>query len=135
MTNSSWDTKDLSEAYDHLAPDGSEIRLLLEFAAGGLAHCTLPPGAASSPVRHKAVAEIWFFLSGHGEVWRREAGGEEVVQAYAGRCLSIPPAVDFQFRNTGAEPLTFLIATLPSWPGPEEAAPVPTGEWSPTYQE
>lgn len=41
--------------YDYLAPDGSEIRLLRSMKGGGLAHCTLPPGAVSQAVRHKTV--------------------------------------------------------------------------------
>jgi len=130
MADDAWQTKDLSDAYDYLAPDGSEIRLLLAFAAGGLAHCTLPPEAVSSPVKHRSVEEIWFFLDGQGEVWRREGRDEKVVQVYAGRSLSIPSGIDFQFRTTGSEPLRFLIATLPMWPGPEEAVPVPHGAWA-----
>jgi hypothetical protein len=31
------------------APDGSEIRLLLETARGGLSHCTLPPAGSLVP--------------------------------------------------------------------------------------
>ena len=34
----------LKPDYDYLAPDGSEIRLLLEAKGGGLAHCILPVG-------------------------------------------------------------------------------------------
>jgi mannose-6-phosphate isomerase-like protein (cupin superfamily) len=130
MTDDTWQTKDLSEAYDYLAPDWSEIRLPLAFAAGGLAHCTMPPGGVSLPVKHKWVEEIWFFLEGQGEVWRREGRDEKLVQVYAGRSLAIASGVDFQFRNTGSGPLRLLIATLPKWPGPEEAVPLANGAWS-----
>jgi mannose-6-phosphate isomerase-like protein (cupin superfamily) len=122
-------TKDLSEDYDYLAPDGSEIRLLPTFDAGGLAHCLLPPAGVSSPVRHRSVEEVWFFLDGVGEVWRRRGDDERVVQVHPGRSLGIPSGVAFQFRNTGSEPLRFLIATMPQWPGPDEAEAVRDGRW------
>lgn len=128
-TGTAWQTKDLPDDYDYLAPDGSEIRLLLTFAEGGLAHCTLPPGGFSSAVRHKTVEEIWYFLAGRGEVWRRHGEGEEVVEVFGGRSLTIPTGAEFQFRNTGSEPLAFVIATLPAWPGEDEAVAV-DGRWS-----
>jgi mannose-6-phosphate isomerase-like protein (cupin superfamily) len=55
---------------DYSAPDGSEIRLLLNVKGGGLAHCTLPPAATTLAVRHRTVEEIWYFLDGTGEVWK-----------------------------------------------------------------
>ncbi len=66
------------------APDGSEIRLLLETPRGGLSHCTLPPGAVSLAVRHRTIEEIWYFLGGAGEVWRRLGDREEVVPVGSG---------------------------------------------------
>ena len=60
--------KQLGESYDYLAPDGSEIRLLPNVKGGGMCHCTLPPGKKSLAVKHKTVEEIWYFLSGQGEV-------------------------------------------------------------------
>ena len=62
------------------APDGSEIRPLLETARGGLCHCTLPPGAVSLAVRRQTIEEIWYFLGGAGEVWRKLKDREEVVR-------------------------------------------------------
>jgi mannose-6-phosphate isomerase-like protein (cupin superfamily) len=64
-------------------------------------------------------------------VWRKSAGGKQeecTVDVSPGRCLTIEPGEHFQFRNTGAEPLTLVIATIPSWPGPEEAEEV-EGRW------
>ena len=40
-------TRQLGEAYDVLAPDTSEIRLLVATNRGSLAHGTLPPGRVS----------------------------------------------------------------------------------------
>jgi mannose-6-phosphate isomerase-like protein (cupin superfamily) len=118
----------VSPTFDVMAPDQSEIRLLLETAAGALTHCTLPPGRTSLAVRHRTVEEIWYCLGGRGEVWRRQDDHQEVVQVEAGIALTIPLGVYFQFRNPGDEPLTFIIATMPPWPGPEEAMRVP-GYW------
>ncbi len=128
MPDDAWRTKDLPVEEDYLAPDGSEIRLLLSFARGGLAHCTLAPHAVSSPVQHKSVEEIWYFLEGEGEVWRREGKDENLVRVYPGRSIAIDSGVAFQFRNTGDEPLRFVIATLPKWPGPGESEPA-AGHW------
>jgi mannose-6-phosphate isomerase-like protein (cupin superfamily) len=126
-------TKCLQSERSYLAPDGSEIRLLLDLEGGkgGLAHCVLPTGHVSVAQRHKTVGEIWYFVQGLGQVWRRSAGEEQkecTVDVSPGRCLTIEPREHFQFRNTGAEPLTFIIATIPSWPGPEEAEEV-QGRW------
>ncbi|MDQ3823861.1 MAG: cupin domain-containing protein [Actinomycetota bacterium] len=119
--------KDLPAERDYLAPDGSEIRLLLSYARGGLAHCTLPPGKTSSAVRHRTVDELWYFLDGRGEIWVESL--DEPVEVGPGRCVAIKAGDAFQFRATGAEPLVFLIATMPEWPGPHEAEAV-QGRWA-----
>ena len=86
-----------------------------------MAHCTLPPGGVSKAVAHRTVEEIWYFLEGEGEVWRiREGVGEEVAVS-PGVALTIPLGTGFQFRNTGSAHLRFVIATMPPWPGEEEA--------------
>lgn len=112
------ETKNLPEAYDVLAPDGSEVRVLLALDRGGMAHFLLPPGRVSKPVRHRTVEEIWFVLSGEGEIWRSDTG---VVKLTAGICLTIPLGVSFQFRAIGTEPLAIVGVTMPPWPGPNEA--------------
>ena len=118
------DTIQLPTHHDYPAPDGSEIRLLLTMNGGGLAHCTLPPGGVSQAVRHKSVEEIWYFVQGQGQVWRRQGEREEVVDVAPGVCLSIPVGTHFQFRTTGREALQFLIVTMPPWPGADEAVRV-----------
>ena len=123
-----FETRRLGDACDVIAPDGSEIRLLAELARGGLCHCTLPPGATSLAVRHRTVEEIWFCVEGRGEVWRRAPDGEEVTAFVPGVALTIPLGTEFQFRNAGDEPLRFVIATMPRWPGAHEAERVP-GRW------
>jgi mannose-6-phosphate isomerase-like protein (cupin superfamily) len=114
-------TMSLKPGADTIAPDGSEIRLLPTMRGGSLCHCTLLPGKTSSPVVHRQVEEIWYVVSGEGEVWRKNAAAEESVRVCAGSSLTIPSRTSFQFRNTGEGPLCILIVTMPPWPGPQEA--------------
>lgn len=117
-------TKHLPDAYDTLAPDGSEIRLLPELPAGGMVHCTLLPGGVTQAIRHKTVEEIWYVVSGQGQIWRKNASSEAITDLTPGTSLTIPLGVHFQFRNTGDAPLVIIITTLPAWPGMDEAVPV-----------
>ena len=48
-------------------------------------------------------------------------GAGNVVHALAGVSLAIPTGARFQFRNIGDDPLCFVIATMPPWPGDDEA--------------
>jgi mannose-6-phosphate isomerase-like protein (cupin superfamily) len=123
-----WVTTQLSENYDYLAPDGSEIRLLPEVGGAGLCHCTLPEGGVSKAVTHKTVDEIWYVLSGEGQVWRKRGSHDAVVAVHEETSLTISFSDHFQFRNSGTEPLCILIATIPRWPGPEESVEV-EGKW------
>jgi mannose-6-phosphate isomerase-like protein (cupin superfamily) len=115
--------------YDLLAPDGSEIRLLHSLSGASVAHCALPVGGLSIPVTHRTVEEVWFFLSGVGQVWRKQGEREQVLAVQPGVSLTIPLGAHFQFRNTGDAPLEFLIATTPPWPGEDEAVVVDGGRW------
>ena len=119
----------LPESPDAIAPDGSEIRLLHSLDAVSVAHCRLPAGAVTKPVRHRTVEEVWYILSGEGEVWRRRGDEEEVLPLAPGISLTIPLGADFQFRAIGAAPLEFIIATSPPWPGEDEAILLETGRW------
>ena len=47
----------------------------------------------------------------------------------SGVSFDIPLGTQFQFRNTGDEPLSVLIATMPPWPGNDEAIAV-QGPWA-----
>jgi mannose-6-phosphate isomerase-like protein (cupin superfamily) len=113
---------------DYIAPDGSEIRLLPNMKGGGVCHCTLREGTTSSAVCHKTVEEIWYVISGKGEIWRKLGDQGEITSLQPGVALTIPPHTHFQFRNEYAEPLCLLITTMPPWPGPEEAISV-AGYW------
>jgi mannose-6-phosphate isomerase-like protein (cupin superfamily) len=117
-------TRTVPAAADTLAPDGSEIRLMPTVAGGSMVHCRLPPGACSLAVTHRTVEELWYVLAGAGEIWRRQGERAEVAALAPGISVSIPLGTDFQFRNTGDVPLDIVIATLPPWPGMDEAVRV-----------
>ena len=125
-----FETMTLPPQPDVLAPDGSQVRVLLRLAGGSMAHFQLDPGQTSVAVAHRGVEELWYVVSGHGEMWRRQAGREETVQLGPGSCLSIPAGTAFQFRATGEEPLGAVAVTMPPWPGDGEAYPV-EGIWQP----
>jgi mannose-6-phosphate isomerase-like protein (cupin superfamily) len=118
-------TKQVSPRFDHLAPDHSQIRELLSLARGSVVHVTLPVGGVSQAVAHKTIEEIWYFIGGHGRMWRRQEGQEEEVDVSPGTCVSIPTGTHFQFRTTGDRPLEFICMTMPPWPGSDEAYEVP----------
>ena len=101
---------------DAVAPDGSDVRVLLSLAGGGMARFDLPPGQTSTAVTHCTVEEIWLFLSGRGEMWRRQGKREEITPVEAGVCITIPLGTHFQFRSLGTEPLTAVAVTMPPWP-------------------
>jgi mannose-6-phosphate isomerase-like protein (cupin superfamily) len=124
-----WETAATRPAYDLLAPDGSEIRLLVQVGGGSMVHCTLPPGQASQAVRHRTVEELWYCLAGSGQVWRQTADREEIVDVQPGVALTIPLGTSFQFKASEAESLELVIVTLPPWPGEAEAVHV-AGRWS-----
>ena len=131
--NQHLDYKEPSRDPDAIAPDGSEIRLLSETSRGSLVHCTLNPGGVSVAVAHRTVDEVWYFLEGAGQVWRKHGGEERVVDVAPGASLSIPVGAHFQFRTTGDRPLRFVIVTMPPWPGHYEAYPV-EGYWPTTHR-
>ena len=128
-----FDLNDLPEEPDAIAPDGSEIRFLKQWGdTVSIVHCTLPVGMVSAPVHHKTIEEMWFFVGGEGEVWRKDPDSPQnasIEKVSAGKFLTIPTRAHFQFKNTGDEPLTFVIATLPAWPGDDEAVLVDEGGW------
>lgn len=117
-------TAGLGEAYDVLAPDGSEIRFLVTTNGCSMAHGTLPPGRVSLAIVHRTVEEVWYVTEGRGQVWRKLGDYEEVVDVAPGTALTIPTGTHFQFRTIGSEPLRFVMCTMPPWPGEQEAVRV-----------
>lgn len=116
-----------------VAPDGSDVRVLLGLASGGMAHFALAAGRTSTPIVHRTVEEIWFVVSGRGEMWRKLAGHEETVALEPGVCLTVPVGTHFQFRAALTEDVAAIGVTMPPWPGADEAVVV-AGPW-PTESE
>jgi mannose-6-phosphate isomerase-like protein (cupin superfamily) len=104
-----------------VAPDGSDVRVLLSLAGASMAHFELAPGQISKAVAHRTVEEIWFFLTGRGEMWREQDGVRETLEVSPGMCLTIPLGTRFQFRSRGDVPLSAVGVTMPPWPGEGEA--------------
>jgi mannose-6-phosphate isomerase-like protein (cupin superfamily) len=131
---SRFETKRLPDSVDAIAPDGSQVRVLLQRRAGSMAHFAVLSGQTSKAVTHRTVEEIWFFLSGEGEMWRKQPGGpEETVHVEQGVCVTIPLGTHFQLRCLGSEPLTAVAVTMPPWPGDGEAVTI-EGKWAATVE-
>jgi mannose-6-phosphate isomerase-like protein (cupin superfamily) len=126
-----FETRRVGAAPNAIAPDGSEVRVLCGLGRGGLALFTLPPGAVARPVAHRTIEELWYVVSGKGRIWRRLGSREEVADLVSGVSVSLPTGTHFQFRCDGADPLAVLGATMPPWPGAEEAYGV-DGIWPAT---
>ena len=114
-----------------IAPDGSEVRPLVQTARGSVATFTLSPAQVAAAVMHRTVEEIWFVVAGRGELWRRQGLVEELTILSPGVAITIPVGTHFQFRAADRDGLVILGTTMPPWPGEQEAVPV-TGYWNPT---
>src|SRR3977135_2519310 len=117
----------LPGAPDAVAPDGSDVRVVLVRGCGSLAHFEWGAGRVSRAVAHHVVDEIWYILSGQGQMWRRQAERQETDPLRAGTWLSIPAGTHFPRRAADA-PLAAVGVTMPPWPGDDEAYDVP-GAW------
>ena len=124
-------TLSLPAERDAVAPDGSDVRILLGLQDGGMAHFKLAPGQTSKAVTHRTVEEIWFILEGCGMMWRKHGSREKFVPVERNVCLMIPLGTHFQFRSIGDQPLSAIGVTMPPWPGPDEAVLV-EGPWEAT---
>jgi mannose-6-phosphate isomerase-like protein (cupin superfamily) len=67
---------------------------------------TFPPGAVMPFAhRHRAHEELYLFLSGRGELWV----DDERFQVGPGSCVRVAPAGARVWRNTGDEPLSYVV--------------------------
>jgi mannose-6-phosphate isomerase-like protein (cupin superfamily) len=128
---SAFATLRLPVARDVVAPDGSDVRVLLGLGGGGMAHIELAAGRVAHAVTHRTVEEVWYVVAGRGEMWRRQGEREEIVALEPGVCLTIPLGTHFQFRASPTEPIAAVAITMPPWPGEGEAVRV-DGPWPPS---
>ena len=122
-----------------IAPDGSQVRLVLTEAQGAtrcsVVEVTIGAGEVSRPVRHRTVEEAWYVIAGSGEVWRCPPGAAvdtiAPTKVAAGDALVIPIGWTFQFRAEAGSDMRFVCTTMPAWPGMNEAVEVPEGGLGP----
>lgn len=125
-----FETKLISKYPNVNAPDGSDVRILLQLEGGSMAHFELAPGKTSRAVAHRTIEEIWYFIQGEGEMWRKQGDKQEITSVKAGICVTIPVGTHFQFHATGKLPLAAIAITMPPWPGDGEVYYV-SGAWLP----
>ena len=54
----------LPTRHDAVAPDGSQVRLLVRLPTASMAHFELGPREVSHPTQHRTVSEAWYILQG-----------------------------------------------------------------------
>ena len=107
--------------YVYEAPDGSRIIKFQDVRYGGLCHAIFPPQSIAKSQKHKTVDEIWYCIQGNGKIWIKKGKTEKISKIKAKDGFNIPSGTHFQVRNDSKEPLIFVIATMPPWPGASEA--------------
>ena len=114
-------------APDVTAPDGAEIRILVDQARGAakvsLAEALVRPGERTACVSHRTIEEVWYIVRGVGRFHRLTPDGrdEHMEEVGSGDSLFIPTGFRFWVENTGTEDLIFLCCDAPAWPGHDEA--------------
>jgi len=121
-------TVHLNDVPTESAPDTSVIRPLARLAGASMAHGTLLAGSVSKAVAHPEIEEIWYVLSGHAELWRKQGEQTDTVEIGPGTSTVIPVGTHFQFRTIGNEPFRFIMCTVPPWSGSHDAVDV-TEHW------
>jgi mannose-6-phosphate isomerase-like protein (cupin superfamily) len=113
------------------APDGMDVYPLARANGASMAQFELAANRASIAISHRTVDEIWYVLSGRGEMWRRHSN-EEVIALEPGVCMTIPCGTGFQVRAGEREPLVVVAVTMPPWPNDAEAVRI-EGPWTPDF--
>jgi mannose-6-phosphate isomerase-like protein (cupin superfamily) len=91
-------------------PHGSEIRPLIDRTTSAIQKCSLaeevlPPGAAVGRHFHRETEEIYYILSGAGEM----TVSGETTEVSAGDAVYIPVNNVHSLKNTGAEPMKIML--------------------------
>jgi mannose-6-phosphate isomerase-like protein (cupin superfamily) len=123
-------SKQLNDAPDSIAPDGLEVRLLAAGQLGGMAHFRLGPRSVGRAILHEELEEIWYCLSGSGEVWLSPGCDveEDPIVLIAGVSFVVRRGVAFQLRNLSDIAMDFVGVTMPPWPG-DHAVTLVEGRW------
>lgn len=110
------DIRNLDQVEPFTTKDGSQIRELLAWRNScirnqTLAEARLPVGAATITHRHVRTEEIYYILTGQGEM----RVGEETQPVRPGDAIAIPPGAVHQIKNTGPGELRFLYCCAPGY--------------------
>lgn len=110
------DIRNIDEAPAFITRDGSEIRELLAHRNSAirnqsLAEARLAPGQSTTPHYHPRTEEIYYILSGVGEMQI----GDEVRMVGAGDAIAISPGQVHQLMNRGNETLKLLCCCAPGY--------------------
>jgi mannose-6-phosphate isomerase-like protein (cupin superfamily) len=110
------DVVNIGQAPPFRTKDGSEIRELLAHRNSAirnqsLAEARVGPGERTTPHYHPRSEEIYYILSGRGEM-RLE---QETRPVGPGDAIAIPPGQVHTIANPGPEPLVFLCCCAPGY--------------------
>lgn len=110
------DVQNINRVEAFTTKDGSEIRELLAHRNScireqSLAEARLPSGASTTPHYHIRTEEIYYILSGAGQM----RIGDERRAVGPGDAIAIPPGQVHQITSTGGETLTFLCCCAPAY--------------------
>lgn len=104
------------EISSYTTKDGSTIRELMHPAQNentnqSLAEATVPVNTTTELHLHKHAEEIYFILSGSGEMTL----GNDVFDVQPGDTICISPDTPHQIRNISTTELKFLCACSPAY--------------------
>ncbi|MER5756735.1 cupin domain-containing protein [Streptomyces sp. NPDC002088] len=110
-------------------PDGSLVRTLGVLPnVASFAQFELAPNQASQALSHGSVQEIWYVVSGSGELWRSLDSKDDKTRLEPGVCVTIPAGTSFQ-SQAGNDGLQIVAVTIPPWPGNAGEARQQDGPW------
>jgi hypothetical protein len=125
-----FETKTLPAQPDATSPDGSDVRILLTLRGGGTAHFELAPDETPLAVMHRTVEELWYFIAGKGEMWRRLGDYEEASRFIAESQSRSPWKRAFSFARSATRPSARSRSRCRRGPAP--LAQIVEGPWKPT---
>ena len=107
---------DLSSLKARSFPAGRTTRNLvgglspIQFKAFSMGYVTLKPRGGQVPWHNQDQEEVYFILSGTGEICL----GEEKAEITGGQAVEIPPGVFHQLTNTGEEEMKMIYCYGPA---------------------
>lgn len=103
-------------------PDGSDVRVLSSTSHGSCAHFELAGDQTSLAVIRGTVEEIWYFLSGRGQMWLASANSDGDVLDVMPRDWVPIPVGTVSIPRSWERAAGSRRTTMPQWPGENEAS-------------